>query len=189
MPSDVEITAMETFLDVMHPFIQITESVGGEKWVTLSVVRPLLYKLINKHLVDTLSDSCLKKTMKRAILNDLETRYTDLFAAELLDKACFLDPRFRMLSFLLEANRKKIITDTDKAENLGESSDQEPPEKRQRKDGCLMTLLKDICEATTEKDPKKAANKEFEKYLCIDSCSEQKPLNWWKNYEAQFPIN
>ena len=25
MPSDVEITAMETFLDVMHPFVQITK--------------------------------------------------------------------------------------------------------------------------------------------------------------------
>ena len=24
MPSDVEITAMETFLDVMHPFVQIS---------------------------------------------------------------------------------------------------------------------------------------------------------------------
>ena len=40
-----------------------------------------------------------------------------------------------------------------------------------------MTLLKDICEATTEKHPKKAANKDIEKYLCIDSCYEQKPLD------------
>ena len=111
---------METFLDVMHPYmyVQITESVGGEEWVTLSVVRPIVYKLINKHLVDTLSDSCLKKTMKGAILNDLETRYTDLFAADLLDKACFLDSCFRMLSFLTEANRRKIITDTNNAEIL-----------------------------------------------------------------------
>ena len=27
MPSDIEITAMETFLDIVHPFVQINESV------------------------------------------------------------------------------------------------------------------------------------------------------------------
>ena len=46
IPTNAEITCMEIFLDVLKPFVEITESVGGEKWVTLSLVRPLLYKLI-----------------------------------------------------------------------------------------------------------------------------------------------
>ena len=67
MPTDAEIKCMEIFLDVMKPFVEITESVGGEKWVTLSLVRPLLYKLIEKHLTEDSSDSRLKKNMKRVI--------------------------------------------------------------------------------------------------------------------------
>ncbi len=42
MPTDAEIKYMEIFLGVTKPFAEITESVGGEKWVTLSLVRPLL---------------------------------------------------------------------------------------------------------------------------------------------------
>ena len=56
-----------------------------------------------------------------------------------------------------------------------ENIDQEPPEKWQNKKGGLMTILEDICEPTTENDLRKAANREIEKCLCIDSCSEQKP--------------
>ena len=53
-----------------------------------------------------------------------------------------------------------------------------------------MILLEDICKPTVEDDPRKAVNREIEKYLCIDSCSDQKPLAWWKSYmyETQFPI-
>lgn len=52
MANDVIIKVMETFLDVLQPFVQITELVGAKKSVTLSIVRPLLhnYKVINKHL-------------------------------------------------------------------------------------------------------------------------------------------
>lgn len=71
MPTDTEITAMETFLDVTNPIIQITEVMGAEKWVTLSAVRPLFHKLIHKHLVDAPSDSSLNN-IKRAVLTDLQ---------------------------------------------------------------------------------------------------------------------
>ncbi len=44
MPTDAEIKCIEIFLDAMKPFVEITESAGGENWVTLSLVRLLLYK-------------------------------------------------------------------------------------------------------------------------------------------------
>ncbi len=55
-----------------------------------------------------------------------------------------------------------------------------------------MALLEDIIEPSTsvEDDPQLVASKEVEKYVCtcIDACSHQKPLLWWKNYEREFPI-
>ena len=42
MPIDIEFIAMVTFLDVMQPFVQISELVGAKEVVTLSVEGPLL---------------------------------------------------------------------------------------------------------------------------------------------------
>lgn len=44
MPVDAEIAAMETFVEVMEPFVRITEIMGSETWVTISATRPLLFK-------------------------------------------------------------------------------------------------------------------------------------------------
>ena len=42
MPIDIEFIAMVTFLDVMQPFVQISELMGAKEVVTLSVEGPLL---------------------------------------------------------------------------------------------------------------------------------------------------
>ena len=66
MPSDSEFTTLEVFTKVMKPLVRITEAIGAEKWVTISAVRPLLYK-----------------SMKLAMHSNLSHRYTI---------AAFLDP-------------------------------------------------------------------------------------------------
>ena len=43
MPNDAEISTMETFLEVLQPIVEITETLGGGKLVTISAVRPHLY--------------------------------------------------------------------------------------------------------------------------------------------------
>ena len=89
---------------VMKPIVHITKVIGGEQSVTLSAVRPLLHILLSQHLVEKPSDAHLAKAMKKAFLTDLQGHYND--AAALLNKACFLDPRFKALTFLLRNRRK-----------------------------------------------------------------------------------
>ena len=36
MPTDGEFVTLEQFIEIMKPVAQITEVVGGEKWVTIS---------------------------------------------------------------------------------------------------------------------------------------------------------
>ena len=38
MPSDTEIKAMKTLIEVLQHMVQITEAIGGEKLVTVSAV-------------------------------------------------------------------------------------------------------------------------------------------------------
>ena len=76
MPSDHEFAAMSDFLTIMEPFVQITEALGGEEWITITMVRPLLHKLLNVHLNISPSESQLIKTMKKAMFDNLSNRYT-----------------------------------------------------------------------------------------------------------------
>ena len=61
MPSHAEVTAMETFVEVMEPIVKITEAMGGQKWVTVSSVKPLLHQLSFKYLNIVPTDSKLKQ--------------------------------------------------------------------------------------------------------------------------------
>ena len=50
MPSDTEFAAMSDYLSVVKPVVKITEVLRGEKWVTITMIRPWLQKLLNVYL-------------------------------------------------------------------------------------------------------------------------------------------
>ena len=114
MPSDTEFAAMSDYLAVMKPLVQITEGLGGEKWVTITMVRSLLHKLLNVHLQGSSSDSKLKKSMKKAMFDNLPGCYTGQILNH-LTKACFLDPRLKLPAFLSDSE-KAALTSNVKAE-------------------------------------------------------------------------
>ena len=99
---------MKTFVAVMKSLVEITEPIGAQKWVTMSAIRPLLYKLLNIEFQPASSDSCLKKSMKRVMHSNLEHRYTGP-KLEALNKADFLYSRFKLLKFLSEEERESTI--------------------------------------------------------------------------------
>uniref|UniRef100_A0A1X7TJJ6 Uncharacterized protein n=1 Tax=Amphimedon queenslandica TaxID=400682 RepID=A0A1X7TJJ6_AMPQE len=99
MPSDTELSTMETYVDIMKPLVAITEAMRAEEWVTISTLRPILHKLLNSHLVGTASDTQLRLKMKSEMLADLSTRYPDDLLL-LLSKAAFFDSRLKALPFL-----------------------------------------------------------------------------------------
>ena len=194
MPNDNEISAMEAFLSVMKPIVEMTEVICGEKWVSLSAVKPLMYKLTAKHLIAKESESNFIKALKNSVFKDLQTRYTNPSVIDILDKACFLDPRFKSLSFYPKVARERVIKAVEEEIKLltshegndnAEGSSQ-PPTKKHQKQSKFVSLLEDVWEPC-DTDSQEAASKEVAKYLCIDSSLDQKPLLWWKQYTSQFP--
>ena len=182
MPSETKFQAMETFVEVMKPIAEITTVVGAEKWVTISAVRPLLYKLLHVHLTENHSDTRLMKMVKKAVLEKLQGYYTNPVTAKLLNKACFLDPRFRTLPFL-SAGEKEVIMNAvqDEAQELvdlekrAEPEGPEPPtskKPRNTHEG-LMTLLSDVmgqAEAPRSPvDPEEKERREVQKYALLDA--------------------
>lgn len=199
MPSDSEFQAMESFVQVMEPIAKITAVAGAEKWITLSAVRPLLHKLLRIHLSEDQSDSRLVKMLKKSVLDKLQDYYTDPATSMLLDKACFLDPRFRTLPFLghdeKEAIMKVVQGDAVKlANSQGENPvDLEGPTPKKPKNAQegIMALLSDVMgqaeSAGSPIEPEERARREVQKYASLDA-EDGDPLDWWKNNQSKFPL-
>ena len=104
MPNNSEISTMKTFEKVLESIVKITETLGGEKLVTISAVRPLLYKLLSIRLIENVSDSSIAKEMKKILMADLKEHSDE----GLLNWACFLDPRFKALAFMAESDESCV---------------------------------------------------------------------------------
>ena len=106
MPTDQEFAAMETYLDVMKPLVKITEALGGQKWVTISTLRPLIHKLHSKYLAPCSDDNRLAKMLHSKMLANFKTRYLGEKTL-LLNKATFLDPRIKSLDYV--SVKKRVL--------------------------------------------------------------------------------
>ena len=104
MPQDSEVSKMEVYQAIMKPIADITDAIGGEKHVSFSAIRPLIYKLYNYYLKVNTTDSSVGKTMKTAMHTKL-LQYYNSQTLDILNIAAFLDPRFKSLSFLEEVNK------------------------------------------------------------------------------------
>ena len=45
-PSDHEFETMEEFVLLMKPLVDVTEAIEADKWITISILRPILHKLL-----------------------------------------------------------------------------------------------------------------------------------------------
>ena len=55
----------------MKPFVEMTEAIGGEKWITISSVRPLIHKITQAFLQSCEDDSTLVTAMKHLMITKI----------------------------------------------------------------------------------------------------------------------
>ena len=88
MPEGEEWSIIDNLIKILDPFQRITEAMSNEKFPTISSVRPLLYKLLEKTLKITSDDNATTKAMKEAISKDLSNRYP----TDTLNHKCYCNP-------------------------------------------------------------------------------------------------
>ena len=132
--------------------VEITEAIGAQKCITISIVRPLLFKLLNKHFEIVEWDLSLAKSFKTTMYFNLSLRYCGL-PLLLLNKATFLDPHLKSLSFLsIEDKKATLESIKDEAalitipQSVSLNSLEEPPTKRPREYYKLLKLLDSVME-------------------------------------------
>ena len=202
MPTDSEFANMELFVKTMKPIVDITEALGAQKYVTISMLGPLLYKLLNRTLKNCDIDCRLVKMMKLKMKENLHGHYTDT-VLDLLNKAAYLDPRFKSLTFLTDSKKLRvedhIIAEAadcciPQMENITSSKSTFRGERK------LLHILEDVVQPqASSKDPSdvpdndEKARREVALYgtdvhnLEGDEWDNLNPLQWWTNSAMRYP--
>ena len=80
---------------------------SGEKYSTISTVKPLLFKLLKVTLKVSDNDSPINVRINGAISSDLSTWYNEDCIHQLLNVVTYLDPRYKNLPYLNEREKEK----------------------------------------------------------------------------------
>lgn len=103
-----DIDVLEAVNKSLTPLVEFTDVLSGEKYVSVSLVKPTLHLFNNSVLKDQEDDTPLAKTIKHDILNYLNEKYSGSETQELLDMASVLDPRFK-LNYVDEDKKESIV--------------------------------------------------------------------------------
>jgi len=114
-------------------------------------------------LVENSSNSSLAKAMKSVLMDDLKDQYNDVMGS--INKACFLDPRFKALPFMTNSDKNCIATSVEEAQEFTNDNntsfdststinltyDNGPPPPKKVMKG-LMSLLDDVVNSKYQVD-------------------------------------
>ena len=106
---DNEWDLLNSLLPCLHPLEVATTALSGEKYVSVSMLYPIVMGLVNVHLRASTSDSSIVKKTKDVIRNQLVTRFkteSDRICNSVPILASALDPRFKSLEFLPTKQRE-----------------------------------------------------------------------------------
>uniref|UniRef100_A0A1X7VKR9 Uncharacterized protein n=1 Tax=Amphimedon queenslandica TaxID=400682 RepID=A0A1X7VKR9_AMPQE len=95
IPNWQDLDVMESLDKVLSPLAEFTNILSSEKLVNVSSLKPL-HHLKTEVLFQKENDTDLTVTLKQKILSSLLSRYSSSEINNLLDKATFIDPRFRL---------------------------------------------------------------------------------------------
>ena len=196
MPSDQDFITLEEVSSVLEPLCVFTDTLAGEKNVTVSAVHPLLQHILDVLLAVSSDDKPLVKELKRIICDDLHSRYITPDISELIDKCYFLDPRFK--SQHLQDKDEVLMLITMEAVEIAEvlkdennSLESKPPTKKLKGLAALLTkVVRDVSRPdTSSMSPSQKVDREIQAYLekpVIEANDD--PLSWWSSEKAKLLI-
>ena len=116
IPTWQDFDVLDSMLAVLSPLRKMTDLLSGEKFVTVSIVKPLLNHLYSEILVEKEGETNLTLEMKSRIKAKLEECYETAEIDDFLSLCSFLDPRFKLsvLTKEEEVKREVIIRDIEK---------------------------------------------------------------------------
>ncbi|CAM4598695.1 unnamed protein product [Leuciscus chuanchicus] len=138
-PTWQDVSVLESINAALKPVADFTDVLSGEKYVTVSSVKPVLDLLKDELLSPDSNDTTLTSNIKKKMCAVLDEKYSPAPLQELLRKATLLDPRYRahFEAAIIDDTKgqllKEIMEMTEEGHNVEQVSD--------RAAMCLQHLL------------------------------------------------
>ncbi len=198
-PSWQDIAVLESVNAALKPAAEFTDLLSGESYVTVSSVKPVLKLLTEDMLKPSNEDTTLTSDIKLKMCSVLQGKYEPAALQELLEKACFLDPRYRGDYINDTETKSKLIEEMVGVEDEGSAASASvvgdgdqgqavvPPAAKKK---TLGDLLKSRTTSASTPIPKRArADNELTRYLQEESIdSNANPLFWWRDNQSRYPL-
>lgn len=166
-------------------------TLSEEKIPLISLLKPLLWQVVNNKLNEKDADSVTLQSLKKAIVDHLTYRYNDDQISLLLQIATMLDPRFKLLPYSSEeekSNTGEIIKDmlVKYMEEKDPAAPEEPVAKKSRVSGMELLLGNYSCKKA-KVNPSENAHMEYNQFYNdttapLDSC----PVQWWTTHRTKY---
>ncbi|XP_072560454.1 E3 SUMO-protein ligase ZBED1-like isoform X1 [Paramormyrops kingsleyae] len=206
-PSWQDIEVLESVCKALNPLANFTDALSGEKYVSVSYLKPVLHLFNEEVLKPVADDSELTKTIKASVISYLNEKYDNAATDDLLSIASLVDPRLKkryIKDDKLEAVKSRAVAQMlDECQSTSQATPEFPstalgggkgdgadatPAKLQKK--TLGSFFKSYTKsaATSGLTEQQAIETELNSYLqAPDADSETNPLVWWKINAATFP--
>ncbi|CAI6372557.1 unnamed protein product [Macrosiphum euphorbiae] len=177
-----EWTEMESMIKLLKP-LQVATVVLCEENVTISILRPIIYGLINKHMLIKSEDNENVRNFKEDINQNLQKRFKmkrQEYDEVVIDQiSCFLDPRYKYLE-----------TETDEVkENVRKSVQNVLQTTRPAESNEVVSEEISAMDFLLDAKSYGENESEFDMYLREPQLNHNvsNPLIWWKNNELKYP--
>ena len=195
-----EMVQIENLNDFLTRLDVLSTHLGGNKFVTSSVVIPTLYSIKN-HLSPSVNDVSYISEMKTVMLEDIADRIQKNLNFPFLFKSTALDPRFKKLKMIDNKEDRKNIQESLKVEMRKLAIDSEPriedDDEDLESEPKKARVVYDFEESDSEDDDGDGfgddkVRKEFEQFMKEPQIDKASPpgseLSWWKIRESNYPL-
>ena len=179
-------------LTLLQPFLQATENISGEKYVSISMIIPLTQLLLRSCSAGPNIPLC------QNLIQELNKRFSRIEQRYTMAVATLLDPRFKKIAFAdtsavdqavrrLQGEVKAMIDDEAHQApwnpDLQQSNNDQPTVA-----GLWVAFDEKVAEATSHRSGGTDAFIEVKRYFEERNIDRKEdPLQWWKENGARFP--
>lgn len=185
---DTEWEKISKYVDVLDLFCQAMVLLGGQQYVSCSVVLPLLSSLTN-HMTVNDDDPGYIARFKTAAIDDFKERISDITNIETLQIATALDPRYKNLKCLSEYSKNQTWSLIQ--QQISESSDNSDANIYSINETICKPISKRIKLMESDSDSEEgfeSAADELHRYKNEKKVAESVcPLQWWKLNQHRYP--
>jgi len=193
IPTWQDIAVLESVNAALKPVQDFTDALSSEKTVTASAVKPVLDLLTTDLLLPAQEDTELTCRIKRKMTEVLEKKYSAPSTQKLLEKASFLDPRYKNSTpseELRDALLEEMMEIPEQDDGAAQPRPSTPTGGGDKKRKLADLLGKKRNQTQSTPIPKRLrADTELTKYLqeeAMDSHSD--PLAWWRDNQSRYPL-